>query len=366
MITSIRIKNFKSMSDLDIPLSKLTVLSGMNSSGKSSIIQSIRILERFNHKKKPVLLPGSGDLRHMARIPSRPVLFTCKRMSGTEAIESTYMALASEAISGDTSTAASFVGGYPIVDDVMLNSEDEAYPNCVYIGADRLGPRNFLPTKNASEHIYDLGENCEYVYEFIKRFGDSTIAPVVRHPQARGETLNFNIIGWLQEISPGTNFQIIESESNRRHGILAADFDGHTPTHVGFGLSCVLPIIVAALGITIPYSATRFPILLIENPEAHLHPQGQTKIAELIALASKNNMQIVIETHSDHFIDGIRLSVKERQINREDVAIHYFSKNEDQAATVESPILNENGKLSFWPEGFGDQTMLNRARLARK
>lgn len=364
MITSMHIENFKSMSELDIPLSKLTVLSGMNSSGKSSVIQGIRILERFNQKKVPILLPGSGDLRHMARIPSKPVCFTCTRTSGSKKIESIYMAMASEFVSGDTSTAASLPSGHPVFDDIMLNSKDEEYPNCVYIGADRLGPRNFLPTKDSSEHMYDFGENCEYIYEFIERFGDSPIASAVHHPHARGETLNYNIIGWLQEISPGTDFQI--SESDRRHGILAVDFNGHTPTHVGFGLSCVLPIIVAALGITIPYPATRLPILLIENPEAHLHPQGQTKIAELIALATTKGMQIVIETHSDHFIDGIRLAVKERKIDRENVAIHYFSKNEEHGTTIESPTLNENGKLNFWPEGFGDQTMINRARLARK
>lgn len=364
MITSVYIQNFKSISELDIPLSKLTVLSGMNSSGKSSVIQGIRILERFNHKKNPILLPGSGDLRHMARIPSKPVLFTCKRTLGTKEIKSSYTAVASEFLSGDIPTSASSLGGRPVFDNIMQGHEDEGYPSCVYIGANRVGPRNFLPTKDSSEQLFDFGENCEYVYEFIERFGDATIASVVHHPQARGDTLNYNIIGWLQEISPGTDFKI--SASDRRHGILTVDFNEHTPTHVGFGLSCVLPIIVAALGVTIPYPATRFPILLIENPEAHLHPQGQTKIAELIALATKKGMQVVIETHSDHFIDGIRLSVKEKQIDRKDVAIHYFSKNDEQGTTVESPTLNENGKLSFWPEGFGDQMMINRARLARK
>jgi predicted ATPase len=126
-----------------------------------------------------------------------------------------------------------------------------------------------------------------------------------------------------------------------------------------------LPVIVAALGITIPYPGSRLPILLIENPEAHLHPQGQTRMAELIALSTQKNMQIVLETHSDHFIDGIRLAVKEGKISNEDVAIHYFRKEKDIGTVAESPELSKTGKLSFWPEGFGDQTMINRARLAR-
>lgn len=364
MITSLGIQNFKSIRQLNIPLSKLTVLSGLNSSGKSTVIQGIRILERFNHKKTPILLPGSGDLRHMAHASLKPVIFSCVRMSGKEQIRSSYSALAYEFASKDTSATNFLTDQNPVSDD-MRGSEDEKYPNCIYIGAERLGPQNFLPTKDSSAPLYDFGEKCEYVYEFIERFGDSPVTPAVCHPYARGNTLNYNIIGWLQEIAPGTDFKI--SESDRRHGILAVDFDGHTPIHVGFGLSCILPVIVAALGITIPYTdpEATHPILLIENPEAHLHPQGQTKIAELIALATKNGVQIVVETHSDHFIDGIRLAVKERQIDCKDVALHYFSKNEGQGTTVESPVLNENGKLSFWPEGFGDQMMINRARLAR-
>ena len=355
MITSLNIQNFKSINELNIPFGKLSVLSGMNSSGKSTVIQGIRILERFNHKKIPVLLPGTGDLRHMAHIPSKQVLFSCVRMSGTHKVKSEYISLASEFKSENPSITVS---------SEPNTAFDEGFPTCVYIGANRLGPQNFLPATDSSGPLSDLGERCEYVYEFIERFGDSTVAPAVRHPKARGDTLNYNLIGWLQEIAPGTDFQI--SESDRRHGILTVDFDGHTPIHVGFGLSCILPVIVAALGITIPYPATRCPILLIENPEAHLHPQGQTKIAELIALATKNGMQIVVETHSDHFIDGIRLAVKERQIDSKDVCLHYFTKNEEQITTVESPVLDENGKLSFWPEGFGDQMMINRARLARR
>jgi hypothetical protein len=89
------------------------------------------------------------------------------------------------------------------MDALFLGSEDIEYPQCVYVGADRFGPRNILPTKNSAESIFDFGENCEYIYEFIERFGKIPIASSVHHPQARGETLNFNIEAWLQEISPG-------------------------------------------------------------------------------------------------------------------------------------------------------------------
>lgn len=364
MISSLYIQNFKSISELTIPMSKITILAGMNSSGKSSVIQAIRMLERHNHCKS-VLLPDFGDLHHIARTPSKPIVLECERISTGEKSNSRYEALSHKFQNNNIDTSNLQTDKNQGFDNII--ARDPNYPNCIYIGADRLGPKNYLPSKDSSEQIYDFGENCEYVYEFIERFRDSIIAESVRHHQARGDTLYYNIIGWLQEISPGANFQI---SSNRRYNMLVADFNGHTPIHVGFGLSCVLPIIVAALGITIPYSSTRRPILLIENPEAHLHPQGQTKMAELVALATKQGLQIVVETHSDHFIDGIRLAVKEKQINCTDVAIHYFSKTQtnelDTETTIESPVLNESGKLDFWPDGFGDQMMINHIRLARK
>jgi len=76
----------------------------------------------------------------------------------------------------------------------------------------------------------------------------------------------------------------------------------------GFGLSYTLPVITALLvGTLIPNS-----LVIIENPEAHLHPRGQTEIARLIALCAQVGTQIIIETHSDHLFDGIRIAAKNK------------------------------------------------------
>ena len=76
-------------------------------------------------------------------------------------------------------------------------------------------------------------------------------------------------------------------------------------TNVGFGLSYTLPVIVALLA---PAGA----LCLIENPESHLHPKGQTKLAELAVRASRAGVQVFVETHSDHFMDGVRIAVRSR------------------------------------------------------
>ena len=125
--------------------------------------------------------------------------------------------------------------------------------------------------------------------------------------------------------------------------------------NVGFGLSHVLPVLS---GLLAPSGA----LCLIENPEAHLHPRGQTKLAELAVRASRAGVQVMAETHSDHFIDGIRIAVRDGLIRPKDVAIHYFER-EGGKSVVASPQVDSDGRLSSWPEGFFDQHEDNLIRL---
>jgi predicted ATPase len=106
-------------------------------------------------------------------------------------------------------------------------------------------------------------------------------------------------------------------------------------------------------------------IVLIENPEAHLHPRGQTALGRLIALGAKCGVQFVIETQSDHLMDGIRIAVKDGDIEPAEVMFHYFTLNSDAETQIETPEVYRTGKLSSWPEGFFDQTLKNRIKLAR-
>ena len=126
-------------------------------------------------------------------------------------------------------------------------------------------------------------------------------------------------------------------------------------TNVGFGLSYTLPVILAFL-------SEPGTLCLIENPEAHLHPRGQTKLGELAARAASAGVQIFVETHSDHFMDGVRIAVRDGLIKPDDVTFNYFQR-EGNTATVTCPEINEDGRLSEWPEGFFDQADENLDRL---
>lgn len=127
------------------------------------------------------------------------------------------------------------------------------------------------------------------------------------------------------------------------------DTDFHRPVHVGFGLTQVLPIVIAAL------SATKGDLLLIENPEVHLHPAGQAHMGQFLAEVAQAGVQVIIETHSDHVLNGIRRSVKAERLKPEQVTIHFFRPRSAEEAQVLTPLLDRSGNIDIWPDGFFDQ-----------
>jgi predicted ATPase len=91
---------------------------------------------------------------------------------------------------------------------------------------------------------------------------------------------------------------------------------------------------------------------MIENPEAHLHPLGQSRIGYFLAQAAAAGIQIIIETHSDHVLNGIRRAVRHKAIQAENVALHFF----ESAGKLVTPQIFPDGGIMPWPDGFFDQT----------
>ena len=133
----------------------------------------------------------------------------------------------------------------------------------------------------------------------------------------------------------------------------SANTDFLRPVHSGFGLTQALPIVVAAL------SANTNDVLLVENPEVHLHPAGQAAMGAFLSGVASAGVQVVLETHSDHVLNGIRRAVRSRMVASSDVALHFFRPRlEDRGQggpQVQSPILDADGNIDSWPDGFFDQ-----------
>jgi predicted ATPase len=162
----------------------------------------------------------------------------------------------------------------------------------------------------------------------------------------------------MQEFFPGCDLRVspidgASAVSLRLRTNARTDFQ--RPQNVGFGLTQLFPILVAIL------AARKDDILLIENPEVHLHPKAQQDIGTLLARVANTGVQVIVETHSDHVLNGIRIAVKSSVIAADQVAMHFFSPANEFVPT--SPNLDANGRLDIWPEGFFDQFDLALSKL---
>ena len=349
-IERIALKNFKCFEALDLRLAPLTLLCGLNGMGKSTVIQAV--LAWHGSRSGRRLLVGGG--LNLGLGSGRDILYDESNSDFVEIeversgafVSSNRYALKEDGDlvlreqSADKTGGASFE---PDVDDGKL----------IYVNAERLVPR---PTHPHSRLALGIGERGEYTLSYIHKHA-SDLLPVAdpRCEGVSGRTIRETLTRWLQEVSPGARLEFdIRDDADTVIAGFTFDREGdvhsrrYRTTNVGFGLSYVLPVLVGLL-------TPKGTLCLIENPEAHLHPRGQAKLAELAVRASLAGVQVVIETHSDHFMDGVRVAVREDLTKPEDVAFHYFDRPDGKKSVVETPTIDKDGRLSHWPAGFFDQ-----------
>jgi predicted ATPase len=329
MIQSLSLKNFKSFEDETLRFANLNVLSGLNSSGKSSVIQALRLI---NEQKA---LPGLGPLREYIRSET-----------------SNFLVKLSYSQSETVHTLSYFRDGR--LSKEVLEDGGTVSDIVSYISADRFGPKNYLPL-SVDENVHTVGSYGENIVDFLELLEGKLIE--LRVPEVltafNGKGVMSNIQEWLRRISPGVEFAY-KRDTNTDMGRTA--FDGHRPVHVGFGLSYTLPIIASIIihASQVAIGDVNSALLLVENPEAHLHPSGQTMMGKLLSVAASCGLQIVVETHSDHLLNGVRLAVKEGSLANSDVSIYFFKKsNNENPTNVTKLEIDKYGMLDHWPEGVG-------------
>jgi predicted ATPase len=224
-----------------------------------------------------------------------------------------------------------------------------------YVSAERMGPRETYPLFDPSRHetVGPRGERAPgklYWYE-----NDEVLAPM-RYEEEPAPTLYKQTQAWLSDFFPGASFDVqrVLRANLVTLGIrTSADTDHHRPQHVGFGLTHVLPILVACL------HARREDLIIVENPEVHLHPVGQMRMGMFLARVAKAGVQVLVETHSDHVLNGLRRAVKTEILSPEQAALYFFQPRglaeQRKEAQVISPRLDRAGNIDHWPDGFFDQ-----------
>ena len=378
MLTRIDLRHFKCFEIMKLPLRPLTLLSGANASGKSSVMQALVLLHqtmREHEWSSRLMLNGAAvrlgtvadviDELHGRREWGIALLDDDEAWFQWEFEgERSDMSMGVRTAPGETKDGM----GWKVDESEPLHCllptslltppSSDSLTNCLrgltYLTAERLGPREY--------YMFDdpqltpvVGSQGEYAVSVLHSGRDAHVldslvvqgVPPTRFRQVEARMDHF-FPGCVLEIE-----QIPRANAVTLGIRISSGTEFHRPIHTGFGLTQVLPIMVAAL------SANKDDLLLIENPEVHLHPAGQAAIGEFLAEVASADVQVMIETHSDHVLNGIRRAVKSGMLASDGIALHFFRPRRENATNgepqVQSPTLDDNGNIDSWPDGFFDQ-----------
>lgn len=358
MINSLCLKNFKCFNDLKLDFSNVNILTGLNGMGKSTVMQSILLLAQS---------PKSLNTEGMLPLKGKYVNLGVGQDVLYEKAEKDEIGIC---IDIDNKSVKIWFDYKAEMD--MLNVRDlhvegaekgwnweERIASLLYLSAYRIEPQFLYQIGNESDLASKFfKKNGEYAIQFLKLYGDKEVKnKSIIFGDSEKNTIADQVKKWLNAISPGVA-PVININSSSRTAELQYEYienrektNSYKSVNVGFGITYVLPVVVGLI------AAKQEDILLIENPEAHIHPKGQRMLGELIALAGAGGVQIIVETHSDHILNGIRVAVKKRQLDAQKTGIFFFYKDakDSYIHKVSCPVMDESGRFDRWPEDFFDE-----------
>lgn len=366
MLSRLDLHHFKCFELLRLPLCPLTLLSGSNAAGKSSVLQALVLLHqtmRAHEWSTRLMLNGAAirlgtvsdvvDKVHGRRIFEIGLMDDNRTYHWTFTGERSEMSMAVDRVDvADAPHEQPETLRYLLPPNVDGHARSLAnrLSNLAYITAERLGPREVYSLEDRQIAAV-VGPEGEHAVSVLHWGRDEHVIDKLALPGVATTRLR-QVEERMRLLFPG--FALMMQQVPQANAVTLGlrtsdDMDFHRPIHVGFGLTQVFPIVVAAL------SASEGDILLIENPEVHLHPVGQSLMGQFLADVARAGVQVILETHSDHVLNGIRRSVKANLLTPEQVAIHFFKPRSLEDAQVLSPQLDNAGNIDTWPEGFFDQ-----------
>lgn len=362
MIRHLYLRNFKCFEELSLTLGDLTLITGANGAGKSTIIQALLLLRQTNDDKVVDLhshVKINGDLIDLndadsmryalsdsGDIDIRLTNESGERLEVTVKDALTTDKVASCVVSDNLDEA---LRSWSLFDgDFVYLYADRTPPSASYAWGVESGTDSRLGDKRGSRsafRFYDsMRKNESVAVESLCLLKDD-------------KSVFANVSAWIGEImgspikvsadSISTDQVRLSFSRGMQGGVMEL-----SPLNVAFGNSYIFPIVLAVL------TAPSGSLILIENPEAHLHPAAQFRMGLFLARAARSGVQVIIETHSDHLLNGVRVMAKREGLTNDcSVEIHYIYQDEESPELHydERVVLEEYGSLDHWPAGFFDE-----------
>lgn len=365
MLTRIDLHHFKCFELLRLPLAPLTLLTGLNASGKSSVLQTLALLNQtINERESSIRLILNGRVVQLGTTADLVDEETSKDTFGIslDSDEKVFeWAFCGNRHERSMMIKRVSINGKAILNPQLLHcmlpidDEDQAIQtlahnlrDLTYITAERIPPQETYQL--GDPHMSNgVGSRGEHAISILHWGEDEPVYDELILPESPGILLR-QVEERMRTLFPGFRINLQLAGNSLILGLRISDTTRfHNPTHTGFGLTQILPIIVAIL------AANRGDIIMIENPEIHLHPAGQALVGQFMADAAAAGIQLLVETHSDHVLNGVRRAVKASRISADQVAIHFFRPRSEGLTQVMSPTIDNSGNIDHWPDGFFDQ-----------
>jgi predicted ATPase len=365
MISALKIVGFKRFSSCSLELAPLTILTGLNGAGKTTIIQALLLAREASllgaasvalNGPFGLELGSAQDVLNLSRsVEASDIEITASFDDGTSCsyvLDTREERSLNLPIKGERSESPQSLGG--------SNRE------FTYLCAERLGPRDILGMSALPADDLGVGVKGEFCAQVLATHGLREKVPERRlHSGRRSEAdvfLKYQVEAWLSDVArpveidsvwfPGTSVTALRFRTPGGEWVRAPN--------MGFGVSYSLPIVLAGL------SAPANGLLVVENPEAHLHPAGQSRMGAFLATVAGDGVQVLVETHSDHVLNGIRRAIGEhRRLKADQAIVHFFDLNASGEPEVSTLRFTPTGGLSDWPRRFFDQYQIDVAALAR-
>ena len=412
MITELSVQNFKSWKDTGKQqIAPLTGFFGANSSGKTSLLQTLLMLKQTVERPPDwnrvidcgdddslVNLGSFDDLIHQHSSDLNLGITVSWKMSEKQKLDS----IETDSLSFSMSIANKY--GDAELDrfcytvdrkDFEVKWESSGYKyksefyweraelfRC-YGVANPYGPlESFKPLREAFENLFRricyLGSLREFPYSRYvwqgnhpkdtgKRGEDMISAILSKRVKLQG--IDKQIMEWLQRLDLIDSYRLNPiSGSETEYEFLVRKYKGGPEvrlTDVGFGVSQILPVLVLC------YYVPEGSILILEQPEAHLHPKVQSELADLLIEVVKNRkLQIILESHSEHLLIRLMRRIAEEQISVDDTAFYFCEMNEG-VSEIDRLNVDDYGNITNWPQNFfgdemGDLAAKTKAEMKRR
>ena len=391
MIEQIELENFKCVPRIPFLLKRINLFTGYNGRGKSSVLQSLLMmsqsvkkdqlnsLERLHLNGMLIELGDFDEILTDDRQNNFNINLSLKNNDKVHELNFGYQLSDDDIKVGELCKC--IIDDDDYFDTVGGNEQQETgqsslikqFPSYInstlgmsnvhYVSADRLGPVKFVEKMEIPEY-HRVGKKGSLTINTLSTCKEKIPAGMVPFPTDRQEySLQEAASQWIDYIMNGGSVTVNGNKGKERTSTLSIEFQfkqnpdgrGFQSYNVGFGYSYVLPIVVTAL------IAQKGNIVIVENPEAHLHPQAQARIAFMLAKLAARDVQVFVETHSEHIVNAFRLAAlkAEYEVSNEDMNIFFF----DTDYSVKTLHIEPTGRIPDWPKGFFDQYQKELAEI---